>query len=125
MDATLIIYGSFNTPTCSASKRFKSDLLPLTIIVYMDEHFNYIGKRCPFVVNPSDELILKEGQAETFETKREGKDPNAEEALDQWFSIASYKGQDTILNLKKRAAKRAAPTTKVPNSGKLRKFLLF
>ncbi|KII65821.1 hypothetical protein RF11_13254 [Thelohanellus kitauei] len=38
------------------------------------------------------ELVLQEGQAGTFKRKREGKDPEVEEALDQWFSIVSGKG---------------------------------
>ncbi|KII64710.1 hypothetical protein RF11_05500 [Thelohanellus kitauei] len=67
-----------------------------------------------------EELVLLEGQAGIFKSKREGKDPDVEEALDRLYSIISGKGlknwaatiskqlmvgyrdgkQDTILNLK-------------------------
>ncbi|XP_035212025.1 tigger transposable element-derived protein 6-like [Stegodyphus dumicola] len=39
-----------------------------------------------------EELVLQEGQAGTSKRKREGKDPDVEEALDQWFSIVSGRG---------------------------------
>ncbi|KII67913.1 hypothetical protein RF11_09085 [Thelohanellus kitauei] len=39
-----------------------------------------------------EELVLQKGQAGTFKRKREGKDPDVEEALDPWFSIVSGKG---------------------------------
>ncbi|KII73547.1 Tigger transposable element-derived protein 4 [Thelohanellus kitauei] len=106
------------------------------------------------------ESVLPEGQAETFKRKREGKDPDVEEALDQWFSIVSAKGVNingpTLkaksqelakklarkdfkatdgwlsrwkarhnIKFKKRMVERADPTTNVPNSGKLRKVILF
>ncbi|KII65534.1 hypothetical protein RF11_15163 [Thelohanellus kitauei] len=38
-------------------------------------------------------LVLQEGQAGTLQRKREGKDPDIIEALDQWFSIVSGKGE--------------------------------
>ena len=39
-----------------------------------------------------EEFVLQEGQAGTSKRKREGKDPDVEEALDQWFSIVSGRG---------------------------------
>ena len=39
-----------------------------------------------------EELVLQEGQAGTSKRKSEGKDPDVEEALDQWFSIVSGRG---------------------------------
>ncbi|KAH9509465.1 Tigger transposable element-derived protein 4 [Bulinus truncatus] len=38
-----------------------------------------------------EEFVLQ-GQAGTSKRKREGKDPDVEEALDQWFSIVSGRG---------------------------------
>ncbi|KII65404.1 hypothetical protein RF11_05232 [Thelohanellus kitauei] len=39
-----------------------------------------------------EELIYQEEQAGSFKRKREGKDLDVEEALDQWSSIVSGKG---------------------------------
>ncbi|KFM73405.1 Tigger transposable element-derived protein 4, partial [Stegodyphus mimosarum] len=39
-----------------------------------------------------EELVLQEGQTGTSRRKREEKDPDVEEALDQWFSIVSGRG---------------------------------
>ena len=39
-----------------------------------------------------DEWMLNEERPGTSKRKREGKDPDVEEALDQWFSIVTQRG---------------------------------